>query len=314
MRRKYAELLSSTNTDSFEELEELLNKLEKAEAALEQAKQQETELKDKNKVLEQQNIEKQQENDELDDSIADKKKRLDEENGNAILQVGASIFGKGKLAEAQAENKKLKKAAEQHEAEKKRIQKEADDKVAEEKKRLQQSFTKQVQTEVDKQTKPLSDKIEELETKNATIEVEKLRYKEAYENLQNSSNNHLHRTIEAQNKLLDCVGRLLYQMIDEFKKAVQVVVNFVTDRLPSKYGTLDKRNNMTSDERKVVENCFATLADENNVGSIGALIAMTAKDIGHLNSEDASRAVREVTQIVNNYQPYCQDNSYSRSR
>lgn len=45
---------------------------------------------------------------ELDNEIAEKRDRLDAENGNAIKSGVANLFGKGKYAEMEKENKRLK--------------------------------------------------------------------------------------------------------------------------------------------------------------------------------------------------------------
>ena len=45
---------------------------------------------------------------ELDNEIAEKRERLDTENGNAIKSGVANLFGKGKYAEMEKENKRLK--------------------------------------------------------------------------------------------------------------------------------------------------------------------------------------------------------------
>ena len=53
---------------------------------------------------------------ELDNEIAEKRDRLDAENGNAIKSGVANLFGKGKYAEMEKENKRLKKELPQQKA------------------------------------------------------------------------------------------------------------------------------------------------------------------------------------------------------
>ena len=87
---------------------------------------------------------------ELDIEIAEKRDRLDAENGNAIKSGVANLFGKGKYADMEKENKRLK------------------DELTKQKAALQQKYQQALDVERNRQSQQLAEKdkqIEELQTK-----------------------------------------------------------------------------------------------------------------------------------------------------
>ena len=87
---------------------------------------------------------------ELDIEIAEKRDRLDAENGNAIKSGMANLFGKGKYADMEKENKRLK------------------EELPKQKAALQQKYQQVLDTERVRQSQELAEKdkkIEELQTK-----------------------------------------------------------------------------------------------------------------------------------------------------
>ncbi len=86
---------------------------------------------------------------ELDNEITEKRDRLDAENGNAIKSGVANLFGKGKYAEMEKENKRLK------------------EELPKQKAALQQKYQQTLEAERVQQSQQLTEKdkkIEELQT------------------------------------------------------------------------------------------------------------------------------------------------------
>ena len=97
---------------------------------------------------------------ELDNEIAEKRDRLDAENGNAIKSGVANLFGKGKYAEMEKENKRLK------------------EELPKQKAALQQKYQQTLEAERVQQSQQLTEKDKKIEELQTLLKSEVLRHQQ----------------------------------------------------------------------------------------------------------------------------------------
>ena len=142
---------------------------------------------------------------ELDIEIAEKRERLDAENGNAIKSGMANLFGKGKYADMEKENKRLK------------------EELPKQKAALQQKYQQVLDTERVRQSQQLAEKdkkIEELQTK---LKGEVFRHQQ-----DNQEKDRIIRQKESIiNDYRDRLGHYLSTLSELLRGAVKAVIDYV---------------------------------------------------------------------------------------
>ena len=141
----------------------------------------------------------------LDAEIAEKRDRLDTENGNAIKSGVANLFGKGKYADMEKENKRLKEELPKHKA------------------ILQRKYQQALDAERDKQSQQLAEKdkmIEELQTK---YEGEIFRHQQ--DNQEKEKIIHLKESII--NDYRERLGHYLSTLSELLRDAVKAVFDYI---------------------------------------------------------------------------------------
>ena len=142
---------------------------------------------------------------ELDIEIAEKRERLDAENGNAIKSGMANLFGKGKYADMEKENKRLK------------------EELPKQKAALQQKYQQVLDTERVRQNQQLAEKdkkIEELQTK---LKGEVFRHQQ-----DNQEKDRIIRQKESIiNDYRDRLGHYLSTLSELLRGAVKAVIDYV---------------------------------------------------------------------------------------
>ena len=142
---------------------------------------------------------------ELDIEIAEKRDRLDAENGNAIKSGMANLFGKGKYADMEKENKRLK------------------EELPKQKAALQQKYQQVLDTERVRQNQQFAEKdkkIEELQTK---LKGEVFRHQQ-----DNQEKDRIIRQKESIiNDYRDRLGHYLSTLSELLRGAVKAVIDYV---------------------------------------------------------------------------------------
>ena len=142
---------------------------------------------------------------ELDAEIAEKRNRLDTENGNAIKSSVANLFGKGKYADMEKENKLLKEELPKY-------------KVA-----LQQKYQQVLDAERDRQSQQLAEKDKKIEELQAKYNGEVFRHQQ--------DNQEKDRIIRQKDSIIndyrERLGYYLSSLSELLRGAVKAVINYV---------------------------------------------------------------------------------------
>ena len=142
---------------------------------------------------------------ELDIEIAEKRDRLDAENGNAIKSGMANLFGKGKYADMEKENKRLK------------------EELPKQKAALQQKYQQVLDTERVRQSQQLAEKDKKIEELQAKIKGEVFRHQQ-----DNQEKDRIIRQKESIiNDYRDRLGHYLSTLSELLRGAVKAVIDYV---------------------------------------------------------------------------------------
>ena len=141
----------------------------------------------------------------LDAEIAEKRDRLNAENGNAIKSGMANFFGKGKYANMEKENKRLKEELPKY-------------KVA-----LQRKYQQVLEAERDKQSQQLAEKDKKIEELQAKYKGEEIRHQQ--------DNQEKDRIINQQKRIItdyrERLGHYLSTLSELLRGAVKAVIDYV---------------------------------------------------------------------------------------
>ena len=141
----------------------------------------------------------------LDAEIAEKRDRLNEENGNAIKSGMANLFGKGKYADMEKENKRLK------------------DELTKQKAVLQQKYQQVLDTERVRQSQQLAEKEKEIEDLQTKLKGEVFRHQQ--------DNQEKDRIIRQKDSIIndyrERLGHYLNTLSDLLRGAVKAVIDYV---------------------------------------------------------------------------------------
>ena len=142
---------------------------------------------------------------ELDNEIAEKRDRLDAENGNAIKSGVANLFGKGKYAEMEKENKRLK------------------EELPKQKAALQQKYQQTLEAERVQQSQQLTEKDKKIEELQTLLKSEVLRHQQ--------DNQEKDRIINQQKRIItdyrERLGHYLSTLSELLRGAVKAVIDYV---------------------------------------------------------------------------------------
>ena len=141
----------------------------------------------------------------LDAEIAEKRDRLDTENGNAIKTRVANLFGKGKYADMEKENKRLKEELPKHKA------------------ILQRKYQQALDAERDKQSQQLAEKDKMIEELQAKYEGEIFRHQQ--DNQEKEKIIHLKESII--NDYRERLGHYLSTLSELLRDAVKAVFDYI---------------------------------------------------------------------------------------
>src|SRR5574344_1920876 len=141
----------------------------------------------------------------LEAEIAEKRDRLDTENGNAIKSGVANLFGKGKYADMEKENKRLKEELPKY-------------KVA-----LQQKYQQALDAERDRQSQQLAEKDKKIEELQAKYIAEVFRHQQ-----DNQEKDRIIRQKESIiNDYRERLGYYLSTLSELLRGAVKAVIDYV---------------------------------------------------------------------------------------
>ena len=141
----------------------------------------------------------------LDADIAEKRDRLNAENGNAIKSGMANFFGKGKYANMDKENKRLKEELPKY-------------KVA-----LQRKYQQVLEAERDKQSQQLAEKDKKIEELQAKYKGEEIRHQQ--------DNQDQDRIIRQKDSVIndyrERLGHYLSTLSELLRGAVKAVIDYI---------------------------------------------------------------------------------------
>jgi len=142
---------------------------------------------------------------ELDNEIAEKRDRLDAENGNAIKSGVANLFGKGKYAEMEKENKRLK------------------EELPKQKAALQQKYQQTLEAERVQQSQQLTEKDKKIEELQTLLKSEVLRHQQ--------DNQEKDKIINQQKRIItdyrERLGHYLSTLSELLRGAVKAVIDYI---------------------------------------------------------------------------------------
>ena len=142
---------------------------------------------------------------ELDAEIAEKRNRLDTENGNAIKSGVANLFGKGKYADMEKENKRLK------------------EELPKQKAALQRKYQQVLDAERDLQSQQLAEKDKKIEKLQAEYKGEVFRHQQ--------DNQEKDRIIRQKDCIIndyrERLGHYLSTLSELLRGAVKAVIDYV---------------------------------------------------------------------------------------
>ena len=142
---------------------------------------------------------------ELDTEIAEKRDRLNAENGNAIKAGVATLFGKGKYAEMEKENKRLK------------------EELPKQKAALQQKYQQTLDAERVQQSQQLTEKDKKIEELQTLLKSEVFRHQQ--------DNQEKDRIINQQKRIItdyrERFGHYLSTLSELLRGAVRAVIDYV---------------------------------------------------------------------------------------
>lgn len=233
---------------------------------------------------------KQVESQALDREREQKRQRLNEEHGHALLSAAANVgsgvanvFGLGKFHSAEAENERLRQENQTLKTS-----------VDEEKARLRQSFQTQVEEAATKRTRPLNDalakqrqQIVRLQQQNTVLQADKAKAEDAVSAMERRYETRL----RWRDTALSALGRMLYATAERFRQAVDMILKL----LRSPFNVFD------GGEAKVIRDGIDRLAKTQDERiAFGNLMVGIAGDLckPHPSNERFDTACDQVEQIA----------------
>ena len=152
---------------------------------------------------------------ELDNEIAEKRDRLDAENGNAIKSGVANLFGKGKYADMEKENKRLK------------------EELPKQKAAMQRQYQKALDAERNHHTQQLAEKDKQIEDMQGKYKGEVFRHQQ--------DNQEKDRIIRLKDSIIDDYRERLGHYLSTLSELLRGAVKAVIDYIQSGYRSFSYR-------------------------------------------------------------------------
>ena len=208
---------------------------------------------------------------ELDNEIAEKRDRLNTENGNAIVSGVANLFGKGKYADIEKENKRLK------------------EELPKQKAAMQRQYQKALDAERNHHTQQLAEKDKQIEDLQGKYKGEVFRHQQ--DNQEKDRIIHLKDSII--NDYRERLGHYLSTLAELLRGAVKAVVDYIQSgyRSFSYRQECDVRRYMNSqpDKEKAAETVYNA-------------------SLPFLNREECERVKGQLSAISQDMKEDCQQN------
>ncbi len=208
---------------------------------------------------------------ELDNEIAEKRDRLNTENGNAIVSGVANLFGKGKYADMEKENKRLK------------------EELPKQKAAMQRQYQKAIDAERNHHTQQLAEKDKQIEDLQGKYKGEVFRHQQ--------DNQEKDRIIRLKDSIIndyrERIGHYLSTLSELLRGAVKAVVDYIQSgyRSFSYRQECDVRRYMNSqpDKEKAAETVYNA-------------------SLPFLNREECERVKGQLSAISKDMKEDCQQN------
>ena len=152
---------------------------------------------------------------ELDNEIAEKRDRLNTENGNAIVSGVANLFGKGKYADMEKENKRLK------------------EELPKQKAAMQRQYQKALDAERNHHTQQLAEKDKQIEDLQGKYKGEVFRHQQ--------DNQEKDRIIRLKDSIINDYRERLGHYLSTLSELLRGAVNAVIDYVQSGYRSFSAR-------------------------------------------------------------------------
>ena len=244
-----------------------------AEAAIAAKKETENERK----RIEAENKAKEQRSVELDKAIKEKADRANEENGNAILSGLAKIAGRGKYAEMEKENERLRKS------------------VPEQLAKLQSQYEQEVNKAVAEKTAPLEEANRKLSNENRQLSVKLNSLALQYNGLADG----FKAEIKWKDTVLDFLAALFAKMSGIFRQAINAIIKFARSGYGGKLGGSGHKDIFDNEEAAAIKSIMIDIAGkEGNHKAIGNWLVQVAQSAADLTNVEIHRTQREVDDVA----------------
>ena len=244
-----------------------------AEAAI--AAKEETE--NERKRIEAENKAKEQCSAELDKAIKEKAERANEENGNAILSGLAKIAGRGKYAEMEKENERLRKS------------------VPEQLAKLQSQYEQEVNKAVAEKTAPLEEAKRELTKRNSGLEGKCIALSDRLDKMTNK----FIAESKWKDTVLDYLAAIFVKANELFRKAVEAIVQFAQSGFGGKFGGAGHKDIFDNEEAAAIKGAMVGIAgNDGDHKAVGKWLVQVAQKVVELAEEDIYRTQKEVDDVA----------------
>ena len=258
-----------------------------AEAAV--AAKEETE--NERKRIEAENKAKEQHSAELDKAIKEKANRVNEENGNAILSGLAKIAGRGKYAEMEKENERLRKS------------------VPEQLAKLQAQYEQEVNKAVAEKTTLLEKTNRKLSDENRQLSVRLNSLALQYNGLADG----FKAEIKWKDTVLDFLAALFAKMSGIFRQAINAIIKFAQSGYGGKLGGSGHKGIFDDEEAAAIKSTMVDIAGKDGDHmAVGNWLVQVAQSAADLTDVEIHRAHSEVDDVASGKYDWRIDNQYFR--
>ena len=208
---------------------------------------------------------------ELDNEIAEKRDRLDAENGNAIKSGVANLFGKGKYADMEKENKRLK------------------EELPKQKAAMQRQYQKALDAERNHHTQQLAEKDKQIEDMQGKYKGEVFCHQQ--------DNQEKDRIIRLKDSIINDYRERLGHYLSTLSELLRGAVKAVVDYIQSGYRSFTYRQE--SDVRRYMN----SQSDKENAAD-----TVLNASLPFLKPDECERVKGQLSYIVQDMKEECQQN------
>ena len=206
---------------------------------------------------------------ELDNEIAEKRDRLNTENGNAIVSGVANLFGKGKYADMEKENKRLK------------------EELPKQKAAMQRQYQKALDAERNHHTQQLAEKDKQIEDLQGKYKGEVFRHQQ--------DNQEKDRIIRLKDSIINDYRERLGHYLSTLSELLRGAVKAVVDYIQSGYRSFSYRQECD------VKRYMNSQPDKEEVAGI-----VLNASLPFLKSDEHERVKGQLSYIVQDMKEDCQ--------